>query len=185
MIIVAINASNWQQYIKTRKFAKELLEKIPNYKNHDHWQRLQISQMLSQERRIERYKIIYIWKVLEGKVPNCGIESYDNLRLGRLCSIPPITKGSTKIQTLRENSFQIKGPQLFNILPEKIRNMTNFSIDDFKFALDKFLSKILDEPNVAGEQYTPRACNKNTGRPSNSVIEQERTLNLGGAIQGG
>ena len=44
--------------------------------------------------------------------------------------------------------------------------MKNCSIDDFKFALDKFLSKIPDEPNVAGEQYTPRACNQNTGRPS-------------------
>ena len=141
--------------------------------------------MLSQKRRIERYKIIYIWKVLEGKVPNCGIENYDNLRLGRVCRIPPITKGSTKIQTLRENSFQIKGPQLFNILPEKIRNMKKCSIDDFKFALDKFISNIPDEPNVKGEQYTPRACNQHTGRPSNSVIQQVRTQNLGGALQGG
>ena len=52
--------------------------------------------------------------------------------------------------------------------------------DEFKFALDKFLSNIPDEPNVTGEQFTLRACNKNPGRPFNSVIEQVNLCILGG-----
>ena len=107
---------------------------------------LKISQMLSQERRLERYKIIYIWKILENRVPNCGIESSENLRLSRICKIPPIKRCSTRIQNLRENCFQISGPQLFNILPQNIRNMTKCSIDDFKLALDKFCQKSLTNP---------------------------------------
>ena len=63
--------------------------------------------------------------------------------------------------------------------------MTRCSIEDFKTELDKFLSKIPDEPNVSGGQYTPRACNQNTGNPSNSVTDQVRTLNIGGALIGG
>ena len=85
-------------------------------------------------------------------VPNCGIESSENLRFGRLCKVPPIKKCSVKIETLRENSFQVKGPQLFNILPPKIRKMTRCSIEDFKTELDKFLSKIPDEPNVFSDR---------------------------------
>ena len=30
--------------------------------------------MNSQERRMERYRIIYVWKILEGFAPNCGVE---------------------------------------------------------------------------------------------------------------
>ena len=93
----------------------------------------------------------------------------------------------TRIQNLREKSFHISGPQLFNILPQNIRNMTKCSIDDFKLALDKFLSKIPDEPNISGQHYTPRACNQNTGKPSNSVIDQDKTMNTstGGNLLGG
>ena len=164
---------------------RNYLRKIFNLKDMSYWQRLKICQMLSQERRLERYKMIYIWKILEKMVPNCGIETSENLRFGRLCKVPPIKKCSAKIETLRENSFQVKGPQLFNILPPKIRKMTRCSIEDFKTELDNFLSKIPDEPNVSGGQYTPRACNQTTGKPSNSVTDQVRTLNIGGALIGG
>ena len=116
-------------------------------------------------------------------VPNCGIEISDHLRLGHLCQIPPIKKCKARIQTLRENSFQVRGPQLFNILPPKIRNMTKCSIDEFKFALDQFLTKIPDEPSLPG--YMPRACSQISGKPSNSLVEQARNTSQGGGLLGG
>ena len=131
---------------------------------------------------MERYKIIYIWKIIEGRVPNCGIKVQDNNRRGRLCEINPIKKNcSQKIKTLRENSFQIVGPHLFNCLPSKIRNTTKCSIDDFKSSLDQFLAKIPDEPKLPG--YTPAACDQYSGQPSNSLVDQVRKFNQ--AVTGG
>ena len=99
---------------------------------------------------MERYRIIYTWKILEQKAPNCGIESKIHERLGRLCDIPKIKPNSKKsVQTLRENSFQINGPKLFNCLPKNLRNKRRCSIDEFKAALDLFLENIPDEPQSA------------------------------------
>jgi len=35
--------------------------------------------MYCQERRMDRYRIIYIWKILEGIAPNVGIKSYTSI----------------------------------------------------------------------------------------------------------
>ena len=37
--------------------------------------------MLSMQRRLERYRIIYIWKILENQAPNCGIKKLERLFL--------------------------------------------------------------------------------------------------------
>ena len=114
--------------------------------------------MLLLQRRLERYRIIYTWKVLEGIVPNCGIEVKNKIgRNGRMCKIPSIsTKSRKSVQSIREQSFQVNGPQLFNSIPASIRNMTKCGIEDFKMKLDKFLENVPDEPNVRG--LVPGAC---------------------------
>ena len=91
--------------------------------------------MNSEERRLERYRIIYTWKVLEGLVPNCGIEAVNDKspeetdRLGRRCKIPN-TKKYRKSQ--REQSFQLGGPRLFNSLPQTVRNVTRCSVEEVR-----------------------------------------------------
>ena len=154
---------------------RHFTSRIPSTHSMDYWTRLSHLQMLSQQRRMERYRIIYVWKVLEGLVPNCGLESETKLRLGRTCSIPTLTN-TGKIRTLRENSFQVHGPKLYNSLPIRIRNITKCSVNDFKTLLDRVLSQVPDEPNISGTQYTPRACDLFTGKPSNSVIDQIRGI---------
>ena len=149
--------------------------RMNNSQDMDYWERLKVCQMLSQERRMERYKIIYIWKILEGRVPNCGIDQMENLRLGRLCRIQPINRCKSRIQTLRENSFQVVGPRLFNSIPANIRNLSKCSIDDFKAALDKYLARIPDEPKIPG--YVPTASDQFSGQPSNSLVDQIRKHN--------
>ena len=52
--------------------------KIPEVRNLNYWQRLQFLKMYSQQRRMERYRIIYTWKILEGLVPNCGLKCTTN-----------------------------------------------------------------------------------------------------------
>ena len=121
---------------------------------------------------MERYRCIYVWKILEGISPNCGLEVACNDRRGRVVKIPTI-KGSGKIQSLREASFQVNGPRLFNSLPKSIRNLTKIGIEDFKLKLDKYLEAIPDEPKIPN--YTPSTCNQTTGNPTNSIIDHARS----------
>ena len=127
----------------------------------------QTLKMYSQERRMERYRAIYIWKILEGISPNCGIQE----RRGREIQIPKI-KGRGRYQTLREGSFQVHGAKVFNSLPKSVRNMKKVSVEDFKSSLDNFLQSIPDEPKLPG--YIPTTCNQVTSSPSKSIIDHAR-----------
>ena len=160
---------------KIENLQKQFTKRIPEVQTLNYWERLKSLKMLSQERRMERYRILYTWKILEGKSPNCGINFKYHERLGRLCEIPQIVGNSKKsIQTLRENSYQVNGPRLFNCLPKQIRNKKGCSVDEFKADLDTFLEGVPDEPKSDG--YIPSACDQNTGRPSNSIIAQCRNF---------
>ena len=135
--------SEGPQLDKIENVLRSFSAKIPQIKHMNYWERLQQLRMNSQQRRYERYKILYTWKALEGKVPECGIEEDTDPRHGRRCKIRPL---KPKIRNLREQSFQISGPKLFNKMPKEIRNMSKCSQDDFKEALDSFLTRIPDEP---------------------------------------
>ena len=133
----------------------------------DIWERLCSLRWYSLERRRERYRIIYAWKILENLVPNLSndenkIRSKCSFRFGRLCVVPSVSKTSShRLQSLREGSFCVNGPQLFNILPQDIRNLTNVGIPTFKKKLDEFLATIADEPQSPG--YTAsRRVDSNT-----------------------
>ena len=103
-------------------------------------------------------------------VPNCGIESENRNRFGRICTIPGMNRNSSdRIQTLRENSFHVHGPRLFNCLPAQLRNMTGCLVDEFKMQLDLVLAKIPDEPRVSGCEYSPCASCQFNGNPSNLI----------------
>ena len=132
----------------------------PNY-----WKRLVSMKLYSLQRRRERYRIIYIWKVLEGLVPNVNmkIKTSSNLhaRNGRKCQIPNVP--ATSLAKTREASLPINGAKLFNIMPKSVRNLTNVSLDTFKRALDKFLNFVPDEPQIPGYTAQRRAS-------SNSLI---------------
>ena len=121
---------------------------------------------------MERYRVLYVWKILEGISPNCGLEVAHSERRGREVKIPPI-KATGRIQSLRESSFQVHGPKLFNSLPQAIRNLQKISIDDFKAKLDKYLETIPDEPKLPN--YIPATCNQITGNPSNSIVDHVKT----------
>ena len=120
---------------------------VPNYIFHrslqtwkkavssQYWQRLKMLKMYSQQRRMERYRVLYVWKILQGISPNCGLEMTYNERRGREVKIPPIKSKGT-VQSLRESSFQVMGPRLFNSLPKSLRNLQKGSIEDFKIMLD-------------------------------------------------
>ena len=156
----------------------------------DYWDRLSHFKMYSLQRRRERYRILYVWKILENHVPNIssggnsGIKKLHSERNGRTCFIPFLKPSiPVKVQRLREGSLAYHGSQLFNALPKELRNITNCSLLSFKHKLDKFLIGIDDQPLVCG--YT-------SGRQadSNSLIDMiplargdklDNPLNLRGA----
>ena len=156
--------------VKVEKVLRDFTKRIPELKGKNYWQRLEAIKMNSEQRRFERYKIIYMWKIINDLVPNCGVEWTEATeRKGRMCKIPNL-KGSSKVQKLREQSFQMAGPKLWNCLPKSVRNLKTTSQDEFKQVLDDFLCKVPDEPKC--ETLSPGATNTLTGRPSNSIIYQ-------------
>ena len=146
---------------------------IPGIKEMDYWTRLKTLNLYSVQRRFERYKIIYVWKILQGLVVNPGIEFNDDLgsRTGLTCKIPKHT------MNLREKSFMISGPRLFNSLPKEIRECplksvqdSQVSVNHFKSKLDNFLKDIPDEPNLSGDYSKRMQGINNLGERTNSII---------------
>ena len=151
------------------KLFYNFLARVPEVREDNYWTRLTKSKVYSQERRMERYRILYVWKILEGLAPNCGVQLATEIEwLGRKCQIPGLKKkGRAAIQTLREYSFQINGPRLFKCLPKKLRNMKIYQ-DEFKEELDRYLSTIPDEPRIAS--LVPTAVCRVTAKQSNSLL---------------
>ena len=86
--------------------------KIPEVRQANYWKRLEILKMYSQERRMERYRVIYIWKILEGYAPNCGVEvDLGNARMGRTCKIPKLLQMAEKpYRRCGSKAFKLTAP---------------------------------------------------------------------------
>ena len=131
---------------------KSITSRISSLKTLNYWERLQALNILSLERRRERFVIIYTWRIIHSLAPNLRknpIECLQDKRKGRMCKVPDVSKLQTKkMQSLREESFSTRGPKLFNVLPPTLRNFDNPKVSSFKHELDKFLKTIPDEPTI-------------------------------------
>ena len=142
---------------------RSFLRKIHGMSSVNYWEQLQKLQLYSLQRRRERYISIYVWKMLEGLAPNTSssgsqhIGSSWHIRHGRLCHIPVVpSRTPGKIKAVRYSSITVRGPRLFNALPQSIRNMTGCTVDLFKNNLDALLRKLPDEPPIPG--YSQFRC---------------------------
>ena len=137
-----------------RNFTKRLL----NCQNLNYWERLQKLQLLSLQRRRERYIIIHTWKIANGHAPNdIAMEFQYNSRRGLKAIVPSLnSKAQTSMSTHYNNSFGVKAARLWNILPKEVNEKPD--LDSFKASLGKFLSSFPDTPPTSG--YT--ALNNNS-----------------------
>ena len=150
---------------KVENVLRNYTKQIPTMRNMNYWERLKSLKMNSEIRRIERYKILYTWKVLQQIVPNPGIDLLPlNENRGRMCHVP-FTRNEKRMAT-----FQISGAKLFNSLPKEIRDIQKGGIEDFKLILDAFLTTIPDEPRCP--DLTPGATDRLESKPSNSLLHQ-------------
>ena len=116
----------------------------------NYWERLKNMNIQSIQRRHERYKIIYIWKIMNGLVPQCNLQWTQNDRRGKMVTIPNFkTKYCTTVKNMRQSSLSVHGGGIFNMLPAYIRNFVG-TLEDFKNTLDKFLEIIPDKPAISG-----------------------------------
>ncbi|KAG0714231.1 Death-associated protein kinase 2 [Chionoecetes opilio] len=148
---------------------RQFTRRIWGMKGLNYWERLQRLGLYSQQRRRDRYRAIYIWKILEKMVPDpnnlCGEVSHASDRNGRRCvrrALP--SHASSRIKTLLAASLSHVGPRTFNVLPKEVRGVSGCSVDKFKAAPDRFLRTLPDEPPVPG--YTAHC------RAPNSIVDQ-------------
>ena len=118
----------------------------------NYWENLSELKLYSQERRRERYQVIFIWKISQRMVSGYDISFVLGLgRRGRVAIPKTVVRAAPAVvRNARERSLGVRGAQLFNLLPENIRSMNTDHVDFFKNHLDVFLSSIPDQPTVIG-----------------------------------
>jgi hypothetical protein len=134
----------------------------------DYWERLKSLHLYSQERRRERYQIIFLWKVAQGLVQGYPATFVQNDRRGRLMQLAPLRQAApAAVKKAKESSLQVKGAQLFNCIPRELRDTFTGTAEQFKAGLDKWLADVPDQPTIPGRQ---RAA------VTNSLLDQVQYL---------
>jgi len=162
--------SNLQEIDLLEQTQRSFTRQIEGMEGLDYAQRLRKLHMYSVQRRNERFKIIYMYKIKENLVPNIsnkyGLTFRINGRRGCICDIPVFPLGS-RARKARDNSFAWTAYNLWNSLPKCIRNITGEDVMYFKNKLDKALAFYPDIPRCSesGHSYDRNA------RKSNSLCD--------------
>ena len=145
-------------------------------RNTHYWDRLKIFKLYSMQRRVERFKMIYIWKMLNGFVPDIGLvlNTNQNTRSANILVPKNVTGKSEAVKTKLRDSLLYNGVRIYNCLPKYVTSVTD-CIDTFKKNLDLFLGMLPDQPELPGS--IPEACDL-YGNPSNSLIDWVRHIGL-------
>ena len=159
------------QIQQLEELQRAFLKRITGFRDEPYETALKELGIYSLQRRRERYQAIYLWSILENKVPNIVTSSGSNLidihsemssRKGRTIYISPLRSG--RYANLRFHSLPFFGARIFNNLPKFLRNVTDCSKDRFKSHLDVYLKSIMDIPQLRSN-YSHRQA------PSNSIME--------------
>lgn len=142
--------------------------KITGLAEYSYWERLQKLNLLSLQRRRERFIIIMMWKILNNVSPNSlNIQKTISDRRGLRAVVPPLTKSaSAHSQSVYDSSFGVMGPRLWNCLPAKLTTITTKTT--FKTHLSKHLARFPDHPPVDGISS------------DNALLEMNRSKMIGG-----
>ena len=171
------NPTDYNMITRLEGVLRNFTKKVDGLRDLPYGDRLRAMNLHSIQRRHERYKIIYIYKIKEGLVPNLPCKpsapevSYaltfaPNPRTGCRCDMPKPTQHHNPVDIPRNSSFAFSAPKLWNCLPRSLSLMTGKSVDFFKAHLDNFLDLFPDEPRVSASGLY---SDPNTGRISNSI----------------
>ena len=116
----------------------------------DYWGRLKKLQLLSLQRRRERYIMIHTWKIVNDLAPNDIKMVFKNSkRHGVKAVVPSLNnKSQRSTATHYEHSFGVNAAKLWNLLPVGVNSQ--IALDPFKASLAKFLNGFPDTPPTKG-----------------------------------
>ena len=169
--------TNYGMIDRLESILRSFTKKVDNLHNLPYDERLKEMKLSSIQRRHERYKMLYIYKIKEGMVPNLpshpledksfALLFQENPRTGIRCKLPNPKLYHNPATLARSSSFALTASDLWNCLPPCISSISNHPLNGFKHKLDKFLDSIPDEPrgSASGLYQDP-----NTGRISNSIF---------------
>ena len=109
---------------------KHIVDRIndPKLTVMDNWQKLKELRLYSQERRRERYQVIFLWKICQGQVSGFDVNFTNTV----VRSAPAIVRYAREL------------------LPDDLRSMNKEHVDMFKNHIYVFLSSIPDQPTMIG-----------------------------------
>ena len=137
---------------KLESVQRHFTSKVIGLEGLDYWERLEKMKMNSQERRRERYMVIFLWKLSQGLAKGYSVNfSSIHERRGRTIEPCKVARSSpAAVRNARESSLGVKGAKVFNLLPLSLRNLNSNHVDTFKSNLDAFLNDVPDQPTVSG-----------------------------------
>ena len=145
----------WSPYLLKHIYLIEKVQRaftkhISGIRDFSYSKRLETLKLYSLQRRRDRYSIIYVWKIVEGLVPNlsdpitCSLSDHR----GRTCIV--YHAGVGRLGTLKYNSFRWRSIRMFNRLPKCICMLSSCSVNRFKSELNSYLRNIVDLPCQPG-----------------------------------
>ena len=146
--------------LKLECIQRSFLKKVNGFAQLSYRNRLGKIGLYSIQRRLERYRILYIFKIAIRMVPNPGIiVSFDTRKGYTVCSQtkPAVgARASYRDKNRVDYIFSHHGSKLFNMLPYDVK-LTEWHpprkqepiMSAFKTELDKLLELIQDEPETA------------------------------------
>ena len=102
------------------------------------------------------------------QVPNdLNIKFHYNDRLGLKAIVPKVPQ--SHVGSVYQNSFAVKGPRLWNMLPKDLTLADN--LDSFKTNLDRLLLSFRDTPSIFGDEtQIPNSLLDRPGKRDNRLL---------------
>ena len=123
--------------------------KIESCQHLNYWQRLEHLGLYSLQRRRDRFRILYMWKVYKGLAPDhLNLDFKNSLRRGPYVERPLGKSASKTVNTSIFHSCTSSAVSLFSATPKFVKEQT--TLEAVKRELDHFLTKIPDRPPIKG-----------------------------------
>ena len=149
--------SNFQEIELLEDTLRSFIRQIEGMDGLDYACHLKELRMSSVQRRHERYKALYLYKIKEGLVPNIsstnGLTFRNHGRHGCICKVPyfPMIGRARKA---RDNSFALTAWNLWNSLPGCAREISGKEVGHFKSKLDKAQAFYPDIPRCSNSGHS-------------------------------
>ena len=144
------NPSKVEDIKRLESIQRSFTSQINEVKDLHYWDRLKELNLMSLQRRRERYIIIHVFKIINQLAPNdIGMRFYRSPRHGLMCKVPLLAKNSkAKYQSIYDQSFHVTGSRLWNKVAKEVKERK--SLNSFKEALTKFVMSFSDHPPIHG-----------------------------------